>query len=344
MAAGARHTSSSPTTSTGRPAGAWTRLANTPPAELPEPMARAPSGPDAPAASSALSRSFARPLASVFSRVSATDCSDSIPAHSFHRFCSARICEFKASRVPNVFRYRAKASAATSYASLSPELKKRCTTSRREPSKSGKAEASNSMESNDLRRNMTSFSCFANVSAFNFNRNPFSDDCASIASASASHAAKCRRTVWTCAPDISANRSTLRTRTPSGPPNRKSRRASRTSGVFPCFVISPTADMPRTMPPAGADDKHHATTSTTPPRPPADPATTPPRAPRPGRISAKIENPNPPGFIRWQTMRDRARRLHQSEPLENEPLAPISPVEPFLMPPVYASFPPISKR
>jgi hypothetical protein len=84
--------------------------------------------------------------------------------------------------------------------------------------------------------------------------------------------------------------------------------------------------------------QHHGTSTTTPPRD----HTRPPIPP--GRIFPQIEYPETAVFIRWQTMKDRARRLHQPEPAENEPLAPISPVEPFLVPPDRASFPPISKH
>jgi hypothetical protein len=43
-------------------------------------------------------------------------------------------------------------------------------------------------------------------------------------------------------------------------------------------------------------------------------------------------------------MKDSARRLGQSEPAENEPIAPFPEVESFLMPPVRASFSTISKH
>ena len=98
---------------------------------------------------------------------------------------------------------------------------------------------------------MQSDSCFLSVSAFKRKTRPFSDPFAAISSASASHPAKCRRIDSIRHPAAAASRSTFKTRRPSPFPNRNSRRASLTSGVF---IYATMPDRPPLVKPAAQDD------------------------------------------------------------------------------------------
>ena len=138
-------------------------------------------------------------------------------------------------------------------------------------------------------------SCFLSVSAFKRKTRPFSDPFAAISSASASHAPKCRRMDSIRHPAAAASRSTFKTRLPSPFPNRNSRRASLTSGVFtapPCRTGRPmsNARRPGRRPMSNARRPGRRPGRRPPPRPP--PRTTPaPFHP----LKSKIANWHEPG-------------------------------------------------